>query len=133
MSFKRWPVRLYFTLKSYAFIAAQCYRCNIFSPNNKNHRRVECTALQNITTTKTCVLQAERESQPHVNCSTRLKSTAVVMPGDAVKSSSIISESTCDEFLSYSLLSRLFLFNRWCSRNHSNGIYCVYSIYQQQT
>lgn len=62
VSFKRWPIRLYFTLKVNASIAAQCCRCNTFSPNNKNHRRVECTALQSIITRKSCVLQGERRA-----------------------------------------------------------------------
>lgn len=54
--------------------------------------------------------------------------TATVIPGNAVKTHIIILEPTCNEFVSRSLPSDLFVINRCFSRNHSDGIYCAHSI-----
>lgn len=126
-----------FRPKNDAFIDADSCRSNLFLPRNQKKDRIaECSAFYCKTAKKAakhrhqekfCVLQARGENQPYV-VSKGQKLAATVIPGNAVKSHIIILEPTCNEFVSRSLPSDLFVINRCCSRNHSDGIYCAHSI-----
>lgn len=74
------------------------------------------------------VFQAQGENQSYVACRKGMKFIATVIPGNTVKSCGIIPEYACAEYVSWSLPSKLFIINSWCSRNNNDGIYCAHSI-----